>query len=70
MKNMDSNKLKAWNGAKPSPSWLVRCADVELGLIDCNNRFRHFTAPRPGRREAQEQTWETVTYVPGPNCHL
>jgi putative transposase len=51
--------------------WLVRFADVELGLIDGRNkRFRRFTAPRPGRREAQEQTGETVTHVPGPNCHL
>ena len=54
-----------------SGDWLVRFADVELGLIDGRNkRFRRFTAPRPGRREAQEQTGEPVTHVPGPNCHL
>jgi transposase InsO family protein len=51
--------------------WLVRFAEVELGLIDRRtNKLRRFTAPRPGRREAQEQTEETVTHVPGPNCHL
>ena len=52
-------------------NWLVRFADVELGLIDRRTRrLRRFTAPRPGRREAREQTGETVTHVPGPNCHL
>ena len=51
--------------------WLVRFADLPLGIIDRNNkRLRRFTAARPGRREAQEQTGETVTHVPGPNCHL
>ena len=51
--------------------WLVRFADVELGLIERDsNRMRRFTAPRPGRRKATEQTGETVTHVPGPNRHL
>jgi putative transposase len=51
--------------------WLVRFADVELGLLERgSNRMRRFTAPRPGRRKAAEQTGETVTHVPGPNRHL
>jgi putative transposase len=52
--------------------WIVRFADIDLGLIDRNTkRLRRFTAPRPGRREApREQTGKTVTHVPGLSCHL
>jgi len=52
--------------------WIVRFIDVDLGIIDRNTKkLRRFTAARPGRREAQpEQTGETVTHVPGPNCYL
>ena len=52
--------------------WIVRFADIDLGLIDRHTkRLRRFTAPRPGRREAPpEQTGKTVTHVPGLSCHL
>ena len=48
--------------------WLVRFADVELGLIDRRtSKLRRFTAGRPARHEAKpEQTGETVTHVSGP----
>jgi transposase InsO family protein len=46
--------------------WIVRFADLDLGIIDRRTRkLRRFAAPRPGRRKA-EQTRETVTHVPGP----
>jgi transposase InsO family protein len=47
--------------------WIVRFADIELGIIDRHSRkFRRFTAARPGRREAApEQTRETVSHVSG-----
>ena len=32
--------------------WLVRFADLELGLISPSRKFHRFTAARPGRREA------------------
>src|SRR6202035_5446573 len=51
--------------------WIVRFANLDLGIIDRKNkRLRRFTAPRPGRREAAEQTGKTVTHVPGLTCHL
>ncbi len=49
--------------------WIVRFADINLGIIERQNKkFRRFTAPRPGRRKA-EQTEKTVTHVSGPKCH-
>jgi putative transposase len=52
--------------------WIVRFADIDLGLIDrTSKRLRRFLAPRPGRKEApHEQTGKSVTHVPGPSCHL
>jgi len=52
--------------------WIVRFADVDLGTINPKTKkLRRFTAARPGRGEAgPEQTEETVTHVPGPNCYL
>lgn len=50
--------------------WIVRFADLDLGIIDRRTKkLRRFTAPRPGRRKA-EQTEKTVTHVSGPKCHL
>jgi putative transposase len=45
--------------------WIVRFADVELGIIDRSTRkFRRFMAGRPARHKAQpEQTEETVRHV-------
>jgi transposase InsO family protein len=49
-----------------SGDWLVRFADLELGLIDRRSKkLRRFAAPRSGRREAPEQTEETVTHPSG-----
>ena len=46
--------------------WLVRFADIDLGLIDQTNlRFTRFTAARPCRREAKTNK-NTVTHVTGP----
>ena len=46
--------------------WIIRFADLELGLIDRKTKkLRRFTAPRPGRREANTRT-QTVTHQPGP----
>ena len=46
--------------------WIIRFADLELGSIDRRTKkLRRFTAPRPGRREANTQT-QTVTHQPGP----
>lgn len=52
--------------------WIVRFADLDLGLIDRKTKqVRRFMAARPGRREAHpEQTGNSVTHVPGPKCHL
>jgi len=51
--------------------WIVRFADIDLGLIDRKTkRLRRFTAARPGRCEAPpEQTGKTVTHVPGLSCY-
>jgi len=50
--------------------WIVRFADVDLGVIDRRSKkLRRFTAPRPGRRKA-EQTEKSVTHVSGPKCYL
>ncbi|TSD82694.1 transposase [Mycobacterium sp. KBS0706] len=47
--------------------WIVRFADIDLGLIDRNTRtLRRCSAARPGRTAAPEQTVETVNHVPGP----
>jgi putative transposase len=46
--------------------WIVRFADIDLGLIDRKaKKLRRFAAPRPGRRKAQrpEQIEKTVTHV-------
>jgi putative transposase len=46
--------------------WLVRYADIDLGLIDRRTKkLRRFLAPRPGRKEA-ERNRKTVTHVSGP----
>jgi len=47
--------------------WIVRFADVELGIIDrTTKKFRRFMAGRPARHEAPpEQTEETVRHVSG-----
>ena len=46
--------------------WLVRYADIELGLIDRRTRkLRRFLAPRPGRKET-EQNRKPVNHVSGP----
>ena len=46
--------------------WIVRFIDVDLGIIDRRTRkLRRFTAPRPGRREADNPT-RSVTHPPGP----
>jgi transposase InsO family protein len=53
-----------------SGDWIVRFADIDLGLIDrASKKLRRFTAARPGRRKA-EQSEKTVTHVSGPKCHL
>jgi hypothetical protein len=45
--------------------WLVRFADIGLGLIDRTTlRFTRFTAARPRRSEA-EPNRNTVTHVTG-----
>jgi putative transposase len=47
--------------------WIVRFADIDLGLIDRRTRkLRRFSAPHPGQAQAKpEQTRETVNHVPG-----
>ena len=45
-----------------SGDWIVRFADIDLGIIDRRTRF---CAARPGRAEAK-QTTNTVTHVTGP----
>ncbi len=46
--------------------WIVRFVDVDLGIIDRRTcKLRRFTAPRPGRREADNPT-KSVTHPPGP----
>ena len=52
-------------------NWIARFADLDLGIIDRKTRRLHrFSSPRPGRADASERTGKSVTYVPGPNCHL
>jgi putative transposase len=48
--------------------WLVRFADLDLGIIDRKTKkLRRFLAARPGRKKAKpEQTGETVRHVSGP----
>jgi hypothetical protein len=48
--------------------WLVRFADIDLGLIDkTSHKLRRFLAGRPARQKAPypEQTEETVRHVSG-----
>jgi len=46
-------------------NWIVRFADIDLGVIDRRTKkLRRFAAPRPGRRKA-EQNRKTVTHVAG-----
>ena len=48
-----------------SGHWIVRFADIELGIIDHKTKKLHrFRAARPGRPEAK-QTTNTVTHVTG-----
>jgi putative transposase len=44
--------------------WLVRFADLDLGIISPSNSFHRFTAARPGRREAHRNR-DTVNHLPG-----
>jgi putative transposase len=50
--------------------WLLRFADIELGIIDRRTgKLRRVAAGRPARRNAQpEQTKETVRNVSGLSC--
>ena len=49
-----------------SGDWIVRFADIDLGIIDRRTKKLHgFGAARPGRAEAK-QTTNTVTHVTGP----
>ena len=49
-----------------SGHWIVRFADIDLGIIDHKTKKLHrFRAARPGRPEAK-QTENTVTHVSGP----
>ena len=48
-----------------SGHWIVRFADIDLGIIDCRTKKLHgFRAARPGRAEA-ERTQKTVTHLSG-----
>ena len=45
--------------------WIVRFADIDLGIIDRRSKRLHrFPAARPGRREAARNR-NTVTHVSG-----
>ena len=49
-----------------SGHWIVRFADIDLGIIDRRTKKLHaFRAARPGRAEG-ERTQKTVTHVTGP----
>ena len=49
-----------------SGDWIVRFADIDLGIIDRRTKKLHgFRAARPGRAEAK-QTTNAVTHVTGP----
>ena len=49
-----------------SGHWIVRFADIDLGIIDHKTKKLHrFRAARPGRPEAK-QTTNTATHVSGP----
>ena len=49
-----------------SGHWIVRFADIDLGIIDRRTKKLHgFRAARPGRAEA-ERTRNTVTHLSGP----
>ena len=49
-----------------SGDWIVRFADIDLGIIDRRTgKLRRFRAARPGRAE-DKQTMNTVTHVTGP----
>ena len=49
-----------------SGDWIVRFADIDLGIIDRRTKKLHgFGAARPGRAKAR-QTTNTVTHVTGP----
>ena len=49
-----------------SGDWIVRFADIDLGIIDRRTKKLHgFRAARPGRAKAK-QTTNTVTHVTGP----
>ena len=48
-----------------SGHWIVRFADIDLGIIDCRTKkFHGFRAARPGRPEAN-QSGKSVTHVTG-----
>ena len=48
-----------------SGHWIVRFADIDIGIIDCRTKKLHgFRAARPGRAEA-ERTQKTVTHLSG-----
>ncbi len=53
-------------GETDSGDWILRVADIDLGIIDRRTRkLRGFRAARPGRAEAK-QTMNTVTHGTGP----
>ena len=52
--------------------WIVRFADIDLGLIDrTSKRLRRFAAARPGRREAPlNKPGKLLPMFPVQTCHL
>ena len=49
-----------------SGDWIVRFADIDLGIIDRRTmRLHGFQAARPGRSDAKQST-NTVTHATGP----
>jgi transposase InsO family protein len=50
--------------------WIVRFADIDLGIIDRKTRrLRRFSPPRPERSATRERTGKTVTHLPGLKCY-
>ena len=48
-----------------SGHWILRFADIDLGIIDRRTKKLHgFRAARPGRAEA-ERTQKTITHLSG-----
>lgn len=50
--------------------WIVRFANIDLGIIDRRyKRLRRFAPARCQRTPQRERTGNTVTHVPGPCCY-